>query len=317
MPVTFNFKDMLSARSVMGDTLDELGSQYDNVWALTPDIGQSLNEFKAHHPDRFVDVGIAEQNCITLAAGLAYEGARPFVVGMGMFLTMRAFEQCRTDVGYPNLPVTIIATHAGMVSEGGATHYMIEDVALMTSIVNMTVVAISDPAMIGEVLRQAIDLRGPLYVRVSQGKADQVLYEPGSQSYPFGGSIEARSGDDATILTYGVLVGQALEAAEILAAEGVSVRVIDMYSLKPVDQSAILRAATETKKILVLEDHLQHGGLASIAADTLVDHGVSVDGFRRLGVPQVYAGFGKPDELREKHGFGLDATVAAVRNLVG
>lgn len=315
MPVTFNFRDMLSARSVMGDTLDELGAKHDNVWALTPDIGQSLNEFREHHPSRFIDVGIAEQNCITVAAGLAYEGAIPMVVGMGMFLTMRAFEQCRTDVGYPNLPVRIIATHGGMVSSGGATHYMIEDLALMTSIVNMTVTAISDPHMIRDILTQSIDLPGPLYVRMSQGKADQVLYTPGEQDYTIGSSITAREGDDVTLLTYGELVAQCVDAAEVLAQDGISVRVIDMFTLKPVDTEAILAAARQTQNLVVVEDHLAYGGLGSIVSDTLVDAGVSLRGFRRLGIPQVYAGFGSPDELRDTHGFGPAATVRAVREL--
>lgn len=315
MPVTFNFRDMLSARSVMGDTLEELGTLHPNVWALTPDIGQSLNEFQKSHPDRFVDVGIAEQNCITLAAGLAYEGAIPMVVGMGMFLTMRAFEQCRTDVGYPNLPVRIISTHGGMVSGGGATHYMIEDIALMTSIVNMTVTAVSDPNMIRNLLEQSIELPGPLYIRLSQGKADQVIYTPGEHEFPIGGSVTAREGDDVTLLTYGELVAQCLDAAEVLAEDGISTRVIDMYTLKPVDRSAILSAAQQTQNIVVVEDHLVNGGLASIVSDTLIDAGVSLKGFRRLGVPQVYAGFGGADELRDKYGFGMAATLEAVREL--
>lgn len=316
MPVTFNFRDMLSARSVMGDTINELGNQYDNVWALTPDIGQSLNEFRANHPDRFIDVGIAEQNCMTVAAGLAYEGAVPIVVGMGMFLTMRAFEQCRTDIGYPNLPVRIISTHGGMVSNGGSTHYMIEDIALMTSIVNMTVTAVSDPNMVRDLLTQSMDLPGPLYIRLSQGKADQVLYQPGEHDVTIGKSITARQGDDVTFLTYGELVAQCLDAADQLAAEGISARVVDMFTLKPVDKEAILAAARETNRIVVVEDHLAYGGLASIVSDTLVDAGVCVGGFTRLGVPQVYAGFGDPDELRDKYGFGLEATVQAARDLM-
>ncbi|HEY0186591.1 MAG TPA: transketolase C-terminal domain-containing protein [Cellulomonas sp.] len=315
MPVTFNFRDMLSARSVMGDTINDLGNRYDNVWALTPDIGQSLNEFRAQHPERFIDVGIAEQNCMTVAAGLAYEGAVPIVVGMGMFLTMRAFEQCRTDIGYPNLPVRIIATHGGMVSGGGSTHYMIEDVALMTSIVNMTVTAVSDPTMVRDLLERSMDLPGPLYIRLSQGKADQVLYQPGEHEIRIGGSITARQGGDVTLLTYGELVAQSLDAAEVLARDGIQARVIDMYTLKPVDRQAILDAAEQTGRIVVVEDHLAYGGLASIVSDTLIDAGAGLTAFRRLGIPQVYAGFGSPDELRDKHGFGLDATVEAVRRL--
>jgi len=306
---------MLSARSVMGDTLDALGAAHDNVWALTPDIGQSLNEFKRNHPDRFIDVGIAEQNCMSVAAGLAYEGAIPMVVGMGMFLTMRAFEQCRTDIGYPNLPVRIISTHGGMVSGGGATHYMIEDIALMTSIVNMTVTAVSDPNMVRDLLTQSIDVPGPLYIRLSQGKADQVLYQPGEQDYTIGRSITPRDGSDVPLITYGELVAQCLDAAEALAADGISARVIDMFTLKPVDRAAILAAAEETNGIVVVEDHLAYGGLASIVSDTLVDEGVAPRAFRRLGIPQVYAGFGGPDELRDKYGFGLAATIEAVRQL--
>lgn len=316
MPVTFNFRDMLSARSVMGDTIKDLGDRYDNVWALTPDIGQSLGEFSAAHPDRFVDVGIAEQNCMTVAAGLAYEGAVPIVVGMGMFLTMRAFEQVRTDIGYPNLPVRIMSTHGGMVSGGGSTHYMIEDIALMTSIVNMTVTAVSDPNMLRDLLNQSMDIPGPVYIRLSQGKADQVLYQPGEHEIRIGKAITARAGDDLTMITYGELVAQCLDAAEELAKDGINARVIDMFTLKPVDKQAIIDAAQQTGRIMVVEDHLAYGGLASIVSDTLVDAGVSLQAFRRLGVPQVYAGFGSADELRDKHGFGLAATIEAARNLV-
>ena len=142
MPVTFTFGEMLSARSVIGSTLAELGEQYENLWVLTPDIGATLVEFRDQFPDRCLDVGLAEQVCVGVAAGLAYDGNIPVVSGMLPFLSMRALEQTRTDICYPNLPVKIIGTHGGLVGNGGSTHYAVEDLALMCALTNVTVTSI-------------------------------------------------------------------------------------------------------------------------------------------------------------------------------
>lgn len=317
MPETFTFGEMFSARTVIGSTLAELGETHDNLWVLTPEIGATLVEFREQFPERFVDVGIAEQACVGIAAGLAYDGNIPVVSGMLPFLSMRALEQIRTDVCYPNLPVKIIGTHGGLVGNGGSTHYAVEDLALMCALTNMTVTSIGDPLMVGEIIRQSMDMTGPIYIRLAVGKKDMVLYEPGQHDIRIGRGIVAREGADATILTHGTTVAQSLEAAERLAAEGISVRVVDMFTLKPIDEELILRCAEETGgRFVVVEDHLAYGGLASRVADVVADRGVRLASFERLGIPQVYAGFGEDEQLRDKHGYGLEATIAAVRRAV-
>ncbi|WP_374976051.1 transketolase family protein [Microbacterium trichothecenolyticum] len=317
MPVTFTFGEFLGARSVIGTTLAELGDVHSNLWVITPDIGATLVEFRDKFPDRFLDVGLAEQVSVGIAAGLAYDGNIPVVSGMLPFLSMRALEQIRTDVCYPNLPVKIIGTHGGLVGNGGSTHYAVEDLSLMCSLTNMTVTSIGDPLMVGEILRQSMTMRGPLYIRLAVGKKDMVLYEPGEHDIRIGKGIVARQGTDATIFTHGTTVAQAIQAAEQLAEDGRSIRVVDMFTLKPIDEALVLECADETDgRFVVLEDHLAYGGLASRIADVLADRGVHLTAFERLGIPQVYAGFGEDEQLRDKHGYGLSATVAALRRVL-
>lgn len=317
MPSTFTFGEMLSARSVIGTTLADLGAEHDNLWVLTPDIGATLVEFREKYPDRFLDVGLAEQVCVGIAAGLAYDGNIPVVSGMLPFLSMRALEQVRTDVCYPNLPVKIIGTHGGLVGNGGSTHYAVEDLALMCALTNMTVTSIGDPLMVGEILRQSMAMSGPIYIRLAVGKKDKVLYEPGEHDIRIGKGIIAREGTDATIFTHGTTVAQALDAADALEKDGRSIRVVDMFTLKPIDEDLIVRSAEETGgRFVVLEDHLAYGGLATRIADVVADRGIRLTSFERLGIPQVYAGFGDDEELRDKHGYGLEATVAALRRVI-
>ncbi|MEH3076679.1 MAG: hypothetical protein PGN11_08340 [Quadrisphaera sp.] len=268
-------------------------------------------------PDRFLDVGLAEQVCVGIAAGLAYDGNIPVVSGMLPFLSMRALEQIRTDVCYPNLPVKIIGTHGGLVGNGGSTHYAVEDLALMCALTNMTVTSIGDPLMVGEVLRQSMSMQGPIYIRLAVGKSDQVLYEPGQHDIRIGKGIVTREGTDATIFTHGTTVAQAVQAAEALAEDGRSVRVVDMFTLKPIDADLVAQCAEETGgRFVVLEDHLAYGGLATRVADVVADRGIHLAAFERLGIPQVYAGFGDDEQLRDKHGYGLSATVAATRRVL-
>ncbi|WP_341578065.1 transketolase family protein [Microbacterium schleiferi] len=314
MPVTFTFGEFLGARSVIGSTLAELGETHENLWVITPDIGATLVEFRDKFPERFLDVGLAEQASVGIAAGLAYDGNIPVVSGMLPFLSMRALEQIRTDVCYPNLPVKIIGTHGGLVGNGGSTHYAVEDLALMCALTNMTVTSIGDPLMVGEILRQSMSMQGPLYIRLAVGKKDKVLYEPGQHDIRIGKGIVAREGTDVTLFTHGTTVAQALDAADELEREGASVRVVDMFTLKPIDADLIAQCAEETGgRFVVLEDHLAYGGLASRVADVVADRGIHLTAFERLGIPQVYAGFGEDEQLRDKHGYGLSATVSALR----
>ena len=314
MGVTINFDNIiLSSRSIVGQTLHEIGLKDQRLWVLTPDTGAALVDFKKDCADRFVDVGIAEQNCVGVAAGLALEGNIPVVMGMIPFLSMRACEQVRTDVCYQNLPVRLVGTGGGLTSGGGSTHNAMEDISIFRSFVNMTVLSIGDPNMVRDVLIDSMDYPGPMFIRLAQGKADQVIYEPGSFKYQIGKGIVAKDGGDVTIFAHGEMVRQALEAAMLMEKEGKSVRVVDMVAIKPIDEDLIVSCVKETGRVVVLEDHLMTGGLASAVADVMADKGAYPKVFKRLGIPQVYAGFGSGPEMRTKYGYDLDATVAALR----
>ena len=314
--MTRNFGSFGSGRSVVGQTILELGQKHPNVWAMSADTGGSLAAFRQAFPDRFIDVGIAEQNLAGIAAGLALEGNIPFISGMIPFMVMRACEQNRTEIAYQDLPVRLIGTGGGLTSGGGSTHNGMEDIAIMKSMVNMTVLSIGDPNMIKDILYLSIDYPHPIYIRLAQGKQDRLLYEPGSAKFEIGKGLPVREGKDATIIAHGEMVFQSLEAAKDLEAEGINVRVIDMYSIDPVDKDLILKVTRETGNILVVEDHLMEGGLASTVADVFADAGVYPKKFKRLGIPQIYAGFGSGMEQRKKYGYDKAATVAAVKAMV-
>jgi transketolase len=314
MAGSFNFGEWISARSVIGDTLDEIGKTNEKLFVCTPDVGMNLKHFREHYPDRYIDVGIAEQNCVGVAAGLALEGNIPVIMGMLPFLSMRSCEQVRTAVCYQNLPVRIIGTGGGLTSGGGSTHNAMEDIAILKSMVNMTVLSIGDPNMIRDVLHLSMDHSGPMYIRLAQGKKDRQLYEPGTIEYKIGGSVTARDGKDFTIFAHGEMVGEALDVAEELAAEGIDVRVIDMYSIKPFDEAAVRKAVEETGNLVVWEDHLMNGGLASTLSDFFADNQIQPKSFRRFGIPQVYAGFGSGEELRGKYGYAAEHIAAYIRS---
>jgi transketolase len=231
MAGSFNFGELISARSVIGNTLHEIGEKNDKLFVCTPDVGMALKQFRQDFPKRYIDVGIAEQNCVGVAAGLALEGNIPVIMGMLPFLSMRSCEQVRTAVCYQNLPVRIIGTGGGLTSGGGSTHNAMEDIAILKSMVNMTVLSICDPNMIRDILYLSLDYPGPMYIRLAQGKKDRQLYEPGTIKFSIGGSVTPRDGKDVTIIAHGEMVGEALDVAEVLAKDGIDVRVIDMYTI--------------------------------------------------------------------------------------
>jgi transketolase len=312
---TFNFGTR-SARSVVAATIHELAGRYSNVWALVADTGGALSAFRQDFPDRFIDVGIAEQNLAGVAAGLALEGNIPFISAGIPFITMRACEQVRSEICYQDLPVRIVGTGGGLTSGGGSTHNAMEDIAIMKAMVNMTVMSIGDPNMVRDILFLSMNHPHPMFIRLAQGKADRVLYEPGTREYAIGKGLVARQGNDAAIIAHGEMVFEGIEAAKVLEADGFSVRVVDTYSIKPLDKELVLRTVEETSNILVLEDHLMQGGLASTLADLFVDTGIYPRNFKRLGIPQVYAGFGTAAEQRAKYGYDKNAAVAALRTML-
>ncbi len=315
MAGSFNFGEWISARSVIGDTLDEIGKTNEKLFVCTPDVGMNLKQFREHYPDRYIDVGIAEQDCVGVAAGLALEGNIPVIMGMPPFLSMRSCEQVRTAVCYQNLPVRIIGTGGGLTSGGGSTHNAMEDIAILKSMVNMTVLSIGDPNMIRDILHLSMEYPGPMYIRLAQGKKDRQLYEPGTIPFSIGGSVTARDGKDVTILTHGEMVGLSLDVAEELKEEGIDVRVVDMYTIKPFDREAVDKAVEETGNLVVWEDHLMSGGLASSLADYFVDHAVQPKSFKRFGIPQVYAGFGSGEDLQKKYHYHKQDVAEYIRSL--
>ncbi|KHK90463.1 hypothetical protein LK12_17180 [Novosphingobium malaysiense] len=302
---------------MMDQVLVDLGTENEDVWTVCADMSTYLGSFRKAFPDRYIDVGIAEQTSVGIAAGLALEGAIPFVAGMAPFISMRSLEQVRSDVCYQDLPVKFVAWYGGLTTGGGSTHNAMEDIALMKQLVNMDVVSVGDPNMVGALMRASMDHPHPLYIRFGVGKGDPCLYDPETISVEIGKGILAREGSDATILAHGDLVFEALRAAEALAETGVNARVVDMYSIKPLDKELLLRCVEETGHIVVVEDHLTFGGLASSIADALMDERVMPRSFRRLGVPQIYSGFGSPQVNWAQYGYDRGGIVAAVIEMLG
>lgn len=303
-----------SYRVVIGEGLQELGARDDRVWVLTPDIGTGCEAFSREHPDRYIDTGIAEQNVVGISSGLAYDGAIPYVIGMMPFMSMRALEQVRSDVCYPNLPVRIICIYSGLTGNGGSTHYAMEDMALYSSLANMTVCAASDPVQLRQIMAKSLTYDGPLSVRLDTGKKNRVLYSDDTD-FTIGTGHLARDGEDITIIACGEMVEPALMLHEQAKEFGVSVRVIDMFTVKPLDEEIVLKAAAETGRLISWEDHSMKNGLASAVADVICDNCVSLKSFKRFGIPQVYPGFGDPEDLYHEYGYDLAAVSTYIRDL--
>lgn len=314
MKQSYTLDEYNSAKSVVGDTITELGGKDNRVWLLTPDIGFGCKDFQEEYPDRFIDTGIAEQNVVGISAGLAYDGNIPFIIGMMPFMSMRALEQVRTDLCYPNLPVRIIANYAGLTGNGGSTHYAMEDMALYSSLVNMTVCAASDPVQLRQIIERSLNYNGPLSIRIDPGKENRILYGEDA-IFEIGKGYTARDGKDITVIACGEMVDYALRLHEAAQAEGISVRVVDMFTVKPLDEELVLKAADETGRIIVWEDHLMKNGLASAVADVLCDQGVSVKSFKRFGIPQVYPGFGSAEELYHLYQYDMEAVLTYLKSL--
>ncbi|TCC36626.1 transketolase family protein [Kribbella speibonae] len=306
----------LNPRDVYGRKLTELGETDERIVVVTADLAKSnkLLDFRDRFPDRFFNVGIAEQNLMGVAAGLALEGKIPVASTFAAFASMRAHEQVRSDIGYVDLPVKILATTSGLTAGiMGPTHQGNEDIAVMRTIPNMTVLAPSDPLQVSEFIELAIGLPGPVYIRVGRGE-DPVLYGE-DQKIEIGKAIVAREGTDVSIVACGTMMKDAIQAHEQLASEGVSARVLDFHTVKPLDRDAIIAAARETGTIVTVEDHFVTGGLGSAVAEVVAEEGLGAR-VRRLGVPDVFAEVGVPDELYRHYGYDAAGIVATVRDLI-
>jgi len=290
-----------ATREAYGEALKKLAANNPNVVVLDADLSGSTKtvEFKKVCPERFYNVGIAEQNLIGTAAGMAIAGKIPFASTFAMFAAGRAFEVIRNTVAYPSLNVKIAATHAGLtVGEDGASHQAIEDLSLMRSIPNMTVINPADCIEAEQAILRAAEYVGPVYIRLGRAAVEDIYDE--NYKFEIGKGVELKKGNDVTIIATGLMVQKSLKAAEQLEIEGISVRVINIHTLKPIDRDIIIASAKETGAIVTAEEHSIIGGLGSAVLEVLSDEcPVPVI---RVGVQDTFGESGKPDALLEKYG---------------
>ena len=307
--------DKIATRAAYGEFLAEEAKVNDKLIVMDADLAGSTKtgEFKKVCPERFFDMGIAEQNLMGVAAGLALSGKTVCASSFAMFVSGRAFEIIRNSIGYTGANVKVCATHAGItVGEDGASHQTFEDLALMRTIPGMTVVNPSDAASAKILLKQVVDMVGPAYVRL--GRASVPVFYDADAKIELGKANTLREGKDITVIATGIMVASAIEAAEILEKGGIDVRVIDMHTIKPLDEEAIINAAKETGKIVTAEEHSVIGGLGSAVAEVITrEYPVKI---AMVGQHDTFGESGKPDELREKYGMTADDIVKAVRTLL-
>jgi len=302
----------IATRDAYGKTLVKLGETNDNVVVLDADLSKSTktNDFSKSFPNRFFNMGIAEQNLVGAACGFATAGKIPFVSTFAMFATGRAFEVIRNSVCYPKLNVKICATHAGItVGEDGASHESIEDIAIMRAIPNMTVVVPADGIETEKIVLEAAKFNGPMYVRLGRSGVQTLFNE--DYKFEIGKGTVLRDGNDATIIACGIMVNEAVIAHEELKSEGINVRVINMSTIKPIDEELIIKAAKETKAIITAEEHSVIGGLGSAVSEVVSEECPVI--VKKVGVNDVFGESGTPAELLEKHGLTAKNLVKIVK----
>lgn len=302
-------------REAVGNYIVALGDLDDKVLLVNADLMKTCRNtsFVEKYPERSFNVGIAEQNLVSFAAGLAHEGFKPYVFSMAPFLSMRACEQCRTDVAYGNLDVRLIGAYSG-VSGGisGATHWGMEDCSIFCSMPNMSVLEFSDMNQSRALLKETLNHKGPVYMRVTVEPTEEIYSE--GETFTVGGSKEIMSGKDGMFLCSGVLVAKALEAARQIEDErNISIGVVDMYSIKPIDEKAIFKAAV-TGHIVVAQDHLIHGGLSSMVSNLLVNNGYGIK-YKALGIEDKFNTMAHAPALYEKFGLDVSGLKAAMLEL--
>ena len=304
-----------STRETYGKTLVELGRQNKDIVVLDSDLSPSTmtSFFAREFPDRFFDCGLEEQNMIGIAAGLAASGKTVFVSTFAVFASCRCFDQLRLCLSQPELNAKIVATHGGIsVGEDGTSHHAIEDLALYCALPGFTVVVPADAIEAAEAVRMAARVYGPFYIRLSRPKTP-IVY-PEGYHFTLGKAVTMRQGRDATVIATGIMVAKALETADILARQNIDCQVINMHTLKPLDEAAIAKAASETGAIVVAEEHLAQGGLGSRVAQSVVREKPVPMAFVNLG--DRYAMSGKAEELLQRYGLTLGNIEESVKSVV-
>ena len=305
----------IATREAYGKALVKLGQVNDNVVVLDADLSKSTktNDFYKAFPERFFNMGIAEQNLIGAACGLATAGKIPFASSFAMFATGRAFEVIRNSVAYPKLNVKVCATHAGLtVGEDGASHETVEDIAIMRVIPNMTVLVPADGVEAEQMILEAARVYGPMYVRLGRSAVPTLFDE--NYKFEIGKGVVVREGNDATIIACGIMVNEAIIASKTLKSEGINARVVNMSTIKPIDRELIINAAKETGVIVTAEEHSIIGGLGSAVSEVVSEECPVV--VKKVGVKDVFGESGTPMELLKKHGLTAENIVDTVRQAV-
>ena len=306
----------IATRESYGNALTECGAEYDNLVVLDADLANATktNIFQKAYPERHIDCGIAECNMTGIAAGLATTGKIPFISSFAMFAAGRNFEQVRNSIGYPHLNVKIGATHAGItVGEDGASHQCNEDIALMRTIPGMVVINPADDIEARAAVRAVIEYEGPCYLRFGRS-AVPVINDNEDYKFEIGKGVTLREGKDLTIVATGICVCEALDAAKKLAADGIDARVINIHTIKPLDEELILKAAKETGKIISVEEHSVIGGLGSAICDTVCKH-YPIPVYK-IGMQDVFGESGPASALLKKYELDAEGIYKQIKALI-
>ena len=300
--------EKIATRESFGRALEELGMENEKVVVLDADLYNSTKTeyFKEKYPERFINLGIAEADMMGTAAGLATCGKIPYASTFAAFATGRVYDQIRTSIAYPKLNVKICATHAGItVGEDGATHQMLEDVNLMRGLPNMTVISTADDVETRWAVKEIAKYNGPVYLRLSRYKVPKIYDD--KTKFEIGKGIQIGNGTDGTIFATGITVAEALTAQEILKNKGIDVRVVDIHTIKPIDEELIIKCAKETKKLVSVEDHSVIGGLGSAISEVLTDKYTKK--IVRMGIEDTFGKSGRAEDLMKYYGIDSNSIV--------
>jgi transketolase len=309
---------MVNPRNAYGEALIDLGKKHKNLVVLDADLSKSTKTimFAKKYPERFFEMGIAEANMITTAAGLASCGKLPFVSTFAVFATGRVYDQIRMDIAYSNANVKIFATHGGIsVGKDGVSHQMIEDIALMRVLPNMTVIAPSDAIQTGKLVHLMAEDHGPMYSRVGRADAPLIYEKKDVEDIKIGEGITVEEGSDISLISCGTMVEPALEAQKTLYKQGISARVIDMHTVKPIDEKLIINCIKETNGIITAEEHSIIGGLGAAVAEIIAEKNLSTK-FLRMGIKDTFCESGNPSDLLEKYKLNEKHMVKNAKNLL-
>jgi transketolase len=311
----FELKMGAATREAFGRALVELGHENKDVVVCDADLSKSTmtTYFQKEFPDRFFSFGIAESNMVAAGCGMAYAGKIPFVSSFSAFVINKGFEQLRVAAAYPNLNVKVVGTHSGIsIGEDGPSQMSVEEIGLACSLVNFVVISPADEPSCKALVKAAAAHQGPVFIRTGRPKTP-IIYGP-DQKFDLFQSIQVLDGRDVTLIANGLLVAQSILAAEQLESEGISARVIDMHTIKPIDREAIRRAAVETGAIVVAEEHLVDGGMGVRVAQVVAETQPCPMEF--VGIQETYAESGQPDELLEKYGLMAKNVAEAARKVL-